>query len=310
MAIRRHFKASRAFQLTLVVLVLLITMTFMPVSAEEGADMERQQHEESPPVQEEAPPTQGESPQPQEVVEQEVQTESPPPVEEEEPPLVEEETPKEEEEETPDDSWFELNVFECKAPQGDPIPPRVGPVSSKAVMALCFRPQNEDKATLKSIDFMEYSAVQGPTQKAINDNAAAGAMTRIACPMPTDSKLCITATKLDEAFFSKSYATVAAQGKATIVAGGVERIVPFEHKFSTQEAPKQELEHNYFEFPTTPPPFPCGKEIRIWVLMALILTLLEFAFSPDSESLVNQAKGSSSGGEASTSSKKKKNKKE
>ena len=328
-------KSTRVLQLAL--LALLVVVAFVPARAEEGGEHVEHQHQDPPPEdpvppqQEETPPVHEETP-PVEEQAAPVEEEAPPveqeapPVEQETPPVVEETPPPQEEvppiendasppprDESPpptDDSLFDINVYECQAPEGDPLPERTTPLQGKMpVVTLCFRPKNMDGgAELKAITMMDFNAVNGPSQAAVADNAAAGPMTRTICPMGNDPALCIAATKLNEDFFAKSYTKVSAKGEIVIAAAGEERTVPFEYQFGTAEAPKQQpVEHDYFEMPTTPPPFPCGREIRIWLLSALILTLLEFAFSPDSESLMSKA---TTGGDESAGAKKKKSKKE
>lgn len=220
-------------------------------------------------------------------------------VEQESPPPREESPP-------PREDLFELNIYECKPPGGEAAN-RPGPLTSLSVLTLCFRPQNEEQATLKSISFMYIIAPDGgPKQAAIRDGEAAGPTTKSACPF--EPTLCIASNKLDSGFFEKSYKGVVAKGEVVVGAAGEERSVPFEYNFSTEKAPKQQpIEHEFFTPPAVPPPFPCGREITIWLLSALILTLLEFAFSPDDKSsLVNQAKDDSS----ASGTKKKKGKKE
>ena len=66
----------------------------------------------------------------------------------------------------------------------------------------------------------------------------------------------------------------------------------FQYDFQTQKMPEQAaIEHEFMDMPATPPPFPCGKEVRIGLIMALLLTLLEFAFGGDSKTNSNDRGG-------------------
>ena len=111
---------------------------------------------------------------------------------------------------------------------------------------------------------------------------------------------------MDDDFFAKSYNNAAAVGELTVAVAGEQRRVPFRYEFDTAKETKPlPIEHEFFEMPAAPPSFPCSKEIRLWMLAALILTLLEFAFSPsDDDDDGNKSK------ESGTGDKKKKPKKE
>lgn len=265
----------------------------VPPQTQEEVPHQEVKHEELAPVQEEPAPVQEEKAAP--VQEQTA------PVEEETSPDSPDEEDEEEEEDLPiDDSLFEIQVFECQAPRGEPAPIRKGPVAHNTVFTLCFRAKHPDAATLQSISLMDFVVPRGPSQAAVRDNESAGPMSRAICPMPDGSGLCITATKLGEDFFAMNYKG-AAVGNLIVKASGEERKVTFRHEFSTAESKQPASDHDYFEFPAEPPSFPCGNEIRMWLLAALILTLLEFAFSPSS----SDTSGGNDGG-----AKKKKPKKE
>jgi hypothetical protein len=234
--------------------------------------------------------------------------EQPPAAEEESPPLHEEDPTREDKPEVIDASLFELNVFECTAPRGEPATDREGRLPPGSVVTLCFRPKHEHAAELKAIEFMEFSSPNGPTQAAIHNNEAAGPMTRAICPMVEDSDLCISATKLSDEFFAKAYNNVAAVGEVKVLVDNEQKLVPFRYEFSTaQDTKPQPVEHDFYEMPATPPSFPCSQEIRLGLLAALVLTLLEFAFSPSDDDKGGDGKSAEQSG---TSSKKKKPKKE
>ncbi|CAB9507115.1 expressed unknown protein [Seminavis robusta] len=318
---RQRFRRS----VLLLVLLASSSLMVMPVGADEGEQepIQHQEHAEDTPQEDPVPPQQQEEenpPQEEAVVEEEepppaVQEESPPVKEEETPPVVEEEPPveEEEEEEPIDDSLFELDVFECQAPRGE-RDNRAGRLPPGAVMTLCFRPKNDnnkDAVQLQSIEHLDFVADKrsGPTQAAIRNNEASGPLTRSLCPSVEDPTLCIAATKLNDEFFDKAYNNAVATGAISVHAAGETRRVPFEYEFLTAKQTKPPpVEHDFFDMPNTPLPFPCSNEIRIWMLAALILTLLEFAFSPTDDDDKNTGKKSGSAKEGG--GKKKKPKKE
>jgi hypothetical protein len=336
--IRRPSRPALVYRIAFVCLLVLSFCSLLVVSDEgennivQNIEEVPAQDEEQPPAEEEeeTPPLQAEDP-PREVKpevidvvsdegENTVQNieevpaqdeEQPPAVEEEEeetPPLQAEDPPREVKPEVIDASLFEISVFECSAPKGDPVLDRKGRLPPGAVMTLCFRPKHVDAAELKSIEFMEFSAVEGPTQAAVHKNAAAGPMTRAICPMMEDADLCICATKLSEEFFAKAYNSVAAVGQLKVQVDSEEKLVPFRYEFSTdQDTKPPPVEHDFYEMPATPPSFPCSQEIRICLLAALVLTLLEFAFSPSEDDKVGDGKNAAQSG---NSTKKKKPKKE
>ena len=234
--------------------------------------------------------------------------EDPPSLKEEAPPLPKREPPLNVKSEENDASLFEVKVFECTAPLGTPATDREGRLPPSAILTLCFRPQHEDTAELQSIESMEFTVPNGPTQKAIQNNESVGPMTRLICPMVEDPDLCIAATKLSDDFFAKAYNMVAAVGQLNVLVDSEQRRVPFRYEFSTSQAPKlPPVEHDIYEMPATPPSFPCSQEVRLWLLAALVLTLLEFAFSPsDSDKSTDDTNAAHDG----TSNKKKKPKKE
>lgn len=264
-------------------------------AVEQEQHQEQQQHQAEdppPPPQEEAAPVEEEVPPV--VEEEEVEPLPPPPQEEEPEPVVEVEA-------TPaplDDSFFEIKVFECSPPKGEPrTPPRVGPVTTGFVMNLCFRPKVEDStngaAKIKMVVALDYVIQKGNgddnrSHKSVRDNQAVEPMTRMVCPMKDDPQLCIAATKLGDMFF-ESNAEVAAEGTVVLEVEGEERSVAFRYDFDTTKRTEQQqqqqapLVHDFHDQPATPPGFPCAKEMRILAIMALLLTLLEFAFSPSSE---------------------------
>ena len=189
----------------------------------------------------------------------------------------------------PDDSLFELNIYECVAPKGDPSPHSNQPKTRGGIVTLCFKPAQEEAASIKSIFKMENLAIGVPErvrQDSVWRNDAIDEKTQVVCPIE-NSNMCVAAAKLMDDFFKESH-TVQATGEATIQAAGETRTVPFSYEFETLKAPPGslragEIEHEFFEMPETPPGFPMANEIRMFLLGALILTLLEFAFTPSKD---------------------------
>ena len=279
-------------RLALVALLLLSTPAAVLGEDEmQGEAVEHQQQDEPAEAQdmpqEEAAPVPEEPQEPPQEEEKEAT-----PVQEE--PVQEEELVIEEEDDDAfDDSLFNVKVFECVAPKGDPAPPRKGPMLAGSILTLCYRPLTGNRATLKKVEKLDFAIPGGPTHTSIRDNESVEPLTRVVCPFKEDTHLCITATKLGDMFFAKA-SDAAAEGEMLVEVDGEERTVGFRYDFTTAESkPQAPIEHDYHEMPATPPSFPCGKEVRIWMIMALLLTLLEFAFSPSSSS--SDSAGDSSG---------------
>lgn len=196
-----------------------------------------------------------------------------------------------------DDSLFDIEVFECVAPKGDPAPTRTTPLMAGSILTLCFRPrQMSDKVELKKIASLDFAMLPagGPVHNAVKFNEALDPMIRAVCPFREDTQLCIVAARLGDMFFSKA-AKVAAAGEMLVAAtdgSGDERSITFQYDFNTEKKPEQApIEHEYMNMPATPPSFPCGKEVRIGLIMALLLTLLEFAFSDSDEKESDSSSG-------------------
>jgi len=309
----------RVFLLLTALLLVLILSSAPSVAANEGGEegvVEPEQQQEQHQEQHQQEPEQQSAP-PEEETHVPVQEEEAPPepIVPEEP--VQEETEPEEQKVEPvnNDHLFELHVFECMAPKGDPAPLREGPVAAGTIMTLCVRPKNEEAPGIKlqAFTMMQYNVADLTTLHVVKNNESLEPMTRVVCPFREEDRMCIVATKLQDELFVKS-AAASALGSIQMTANGEERTVPFMYRFQVEKSEQPPpVEHEYFDMPASPPPFPCGKEIRVWIISALMLTLLEFAFSPSSDAEASSSeedaadkKSKNSGGGEKT----KKNKKE
>jgi len=221
---------------------------------------------------------------------------------EEEVPVPEDSEVAQENDDVLDDSLFQVNIFECVAPKGEPAPTRTTPVFPGSVMTLCFRPKHESRAALLKVATLDFVMHGGATIPSIRDNQGVHEMSRVVCPFMDDPTLCIAAAKLDQSFFAEAF-KVTAKGEIMVqVDDQEERVAPFEYKFETRKMMAQvPVDHVFMEVPATPPGFPCTKQVNMWLIMALLLTLLEFAFSPSSS-------GSDDGDDSAEANSKKKKK--
>jgi hypothetical protein len=216
-------------------------------------------------------------------------------------------------EDEPEETDFSIQAYECVAPRGRPSPRWKEPKTKGSVITLCIKAITEG-GTIGTIYNLDYTAVplddktKKISQSAIRQQAATNDKTQPVCPME-DTGMCVAATKLQDSLFEQE-STVKATGEALVQIGHEQRRMEFQYDFKGIPPPPgrklpQSVEHDFYEFPATPPTFPCGPEIRLWLIGALVLTLLEFAFSPSSSDSSNSSANSGADGDSGKDKKKK-----